>query len=89
VAHPLHPRILGRHIPSTPSIPHHLASQDNYVCPGLSYTINTIMASQNIVMDRMHFKGHTDKWCREHCNPDDIEELGDGCISQLIVVKIF
>lgn len=30
-----------------------------------------------IVTDRLHFKNHPDKWCKENCNPDKIETL-DG-----------
>ena len=22
-----------------------------------------------IVVDKMHFKGHVDAWCRQHCDP--------------------
>lgn len=33
------------------------------------------LAGMEIVIDRMHFKGHTDSWCRETCNPSNFEEL--------------
>ena len=33
------------------------------------------LASLNIVVDRMHFKGHTDPWCHEHCDPNKLKEL--------------
>ena len=33
------------------------------------------LSSLNIVVDKMHFKGHTDKWCMENCNPYAHEEL--------------
>lgn len=29
----------------------------------------------SIVVDKMHFRGHTDKWCQEHCNPYLFDEL--------------
>ena len=35
----------------------------------------TILSAWNVVIDRMHFSGHTDKWCKENCNPDNAEEL--------------
>lgn len=35
----------------------------------------TRIAKMNIAVDRMHFKGHVDKWCHRHCNPNDYEEL--------------
>lgn len=34
----------------------------------------------NIVVDKMHFKGHIDQWCRQHCNPRDFDELEEVCI---------
>ena len=33
------------------------------------------LASLNIVVDKMHFKGHTDSWCHDHCNPYNLREL--------------
>ena len=29
----------------------------------------------HIVVDKFHFKGHTDKWCLENCNPYAFEQL--------------
>lgn len=28
-----------------------------------------------IAVDKMHFKGHVDKWCQENCNPYNMKEL--------------
>ena len=28
-----------------------------------------------IVVDKMHFRGHTDRWCKTHCNPNDFDQL--------------
>ena len=33
------------------------------------------IASTNIVVDKLHFRGHTDKWCQEYCNPHKFDEL--------------
>ena len=33
------------------------------------------LASLNIVVDKMHFKAHTDSWCHDHCNPYNLREL--------------
>ena len=33
------------------------------------------LATTEIVIDRMHFKGHKDSWCRETCDPSKFEEL--------------
>ena len=33
------------------------------------------LASLNIVIDKLHFKGHTDSWCHSNCNPYDVKEL--------------
>lgn len=27
------------------------------------------LAELGIVVDKLHFKGHVDPWCKEHCNP--------------------
>ena len=37
------------------------------------------LAELNIVVDKLHFQGHTDRWCFEHCNPykfDELKEVG-------------
>ena len=41
---------------------------------GLTETAMKI-ANTKIVVDKMHFRGHKDHWCRRHCNPYDYEEL--------------
>ena len=33
------------------------------------------LATTEIGIDRMHFKGHKDSWCRETCDPSKFEEL--------------
>ena len=33
------------------------------------------IANTSIVVDKLHFAGHTDKWCREHCDPRSFKEL--------------
>lgn len=33
------------------------------------------IASFSIVVDKMHFKGHTDEWCHQNCNPYELESL--------------
>ena len=33
------------------------------------------LALCNIVVDKMHFRGHIDKWCQENCNPYQLQEL--------------
>ena len=33
------------------------------------------IAAMEIVIDKMHFKGHIDPWCRRNCNPNDFDEL--------------
>ena len=33
------------------------------------------ISSMNIVVDKLHFRGHTDKWCHENCNPNDFVAL--------------
>lgn len=33
------------------------------------------MASLNIVVDKMHIKGHVDPWCLENCDARKVNEL--------------
>lgn len=33
------------------------------------------IASMAMVVDRFHFPGHVDAWCKKNCNPDDFDEL--------------
>ena len=33
------------------------------------------LASVEMVVDRMHMKGHVDPWCKEHCDAAKIPEL--------------
>ena len=33
------------------------------------------IAALKIVIDKMHFEGHIDVWCRRYCNPNDFDEL--------------
>ena len=35
------------------------------------------LASINIVIDKMYFKGHVDEWCKKNCNPYMIDGLKD------------
>ena len=37
--------------------------------------VATRMSRWNIVIDKMHFSGHSDPWCRENCNPNNVKEL--------------
>ena len=34
-----------------------------------------MISSYNIVIDKMHFKGHTDELCHSHYNPYKLEHL--------------
>ena len=40
----------------------------------------------NTVVDKMHFKGHVDRWCWQHCNPRDFDELDEVCIDLYIQI---
>jgi len=35
------------------------------------------IAKMHMVVDRFHFPGHVDAWCKKNCNPDDFDELKD------------
>ncbi len=34
-------------------------------------------ASKKFVIDKLHFHGHTEAWCRTHCNPNNHQILND------------
>ena len=34
-------------------------------------------ASMTIVVDKLHFRGNSDKWCQEFCNPYKFDELNE------------
>ena len=38
---------------------------------------STKLANTEIVIDKMHMSGHTDKWCHEHCDPRRFKEIQD------------
>ena len=33
------------------------------------------ISKMKFVIDRMHFKGHIDPWCKEHCDPNRVIEM--------------
>ena len=33
------------------------------------------IATFHIVVDKMHFKGHIDTWCKQQCNPYELDQL--------------
>ena len=35
----------------------------------------TLISSMNIVIDKMHFRGHTDAWCKQNCDPYKFSDL--------------
>ena len=39
------------------------------------------IASMNIVIDKLHYKGHTDAWCKKHCDPYKFDGLNKVCAS--------
>ena len=40
-----------------------------------------LLSNINIVIDKMHMVGHTDKWCKKVCNPNNFPDLNDVRIS--------
>ena len=37
----------------------------------------TRIASTKIVIDKLHFKGYTDAWCKKNCDPNKCEGLNE------------
>ncbi|KAK2556275.1 hypothetical protein P5673_021909 [Acropora cervicornis] len=35
------------------------------------------MAEMEMIVDCFHFKNHVDRWCKEHCNPYNSNDLKD------------
>ena len=44
----------------------------------------TSVATSSIVVDKMHMKGHVDRWCKENCDARNIEELREVTIGDKI-----
>ncbi len=48
------------------------------------------MAGMEIVVDKMHFRGHTDQWCKRYCNPNDFDELQKvTCCRSVMIMYIY
>lgn len=45
------------------------------------------LAAINIVVDKLHFKGHIDPWCHANCNPYEVEDLKMVCMKTKNLVK--
>ena len=43
-----------------------------------------VIANLEIVIDRLHFKGHTDDWCKRNCNPDSLPLLQNVSIKLIL-----
>ena len=37
------------------------------------------IASMPIAVDKMHFRGHVDEWCKKNSNPYEMEQLENVC----------
>ncbi len=35
------------------------------------------ISEMRIVIDKLHFKGHKDPWCAQHCDPYSFEDLDE------------
>ena len=42
------------------------------------------MAEMEMIVDRFHFKNHVDRWCKEHCNPYNCNDLKVSAITLVI-----
>ncbi len=47
------------------------------------------MASLTTVVDKFHFVGHVDPWCKEHCNPYKFKSLESVSVSRILDKGIF
>ena len=53
----------------------------------ITHTANRI-ASLNIVVDRFHFSGHVDQWCKQNCDPDKFDGLKKvSCLFQSAIAN--
>ena len=41
------------------------------------------LGSVEMVVDKMHMKGHSDPWCKENCNANGFKELCKACDASL------
>ena len=44
------------------------------------------LASVQMVVDKMHMRGHTDGWCKNNCDPANVPELKE--VSPLLYTNV-
>lgn len=64
----------------------HLRKQARNLFRANRSTTATKLAGLNIVIDKMHFAGHIDEWCKANCNPYSIEQLDKVC---MIILQLY
>ena len=42
------------------------------------------LAEMEMIVDCFHFKNHVDRWCKEHCNPYNSNDLKVSAITLVI-----
>ena len=47
----------------------------------------------NIKIDKLHYKGHTDAWCKKHCDPYKLDDVKKVCASmayqRIVMLRIY
>ena len=38
-------------------------------------SISKKLGGMDMVVDKLHFRNHVDKWCKDNCNPYDRDDL--------------
>ena len=52
------------------------------------------LSQMNIVIDKIHFKGHVDPWCKTHCDPHNFPELNGVsgliyfCVKLILIFRL-
>ena len=55
----------------------HLKKYAENACRKDATEMTKLISELNIMVDKMHMKGHTDPWCKAHCDPNDFSELNE------------
>lgn len=64
----------------------HLRKFARNPCRSQVTATSKLIAEKDIVIDKMHMKGHVDGWCQEHCDPKRKPDLEKVCCFYVIYV---
>ena len=52
-------------------------------------TESKLIADKDIVIDKMHMRGHVDSWCKEHCDPHKKQDLINVTSYHILIIHMY